>query len=272
MTPHTVSLAQLGMNDEGPVALIEAAAAAGFAGVGLPLRSGALRPLAVEIVGNRPVIAAIRDACRAGGIGIFDVESLVLGHEPPPDALRATFETAAEIGATRISVLGFEPARGPGTLSPGQEAERLAELCATAAEFDLLVGVEFMLFRSIRSLPDALAILRASRAANARIILDALHCHRSGATVAQIVALPPQTVSHLQICDAPATAPPPPDLVEEARNGRLYPGEGAIPLRGMLAALPPDTPLSLEVPVALARGLSVRERASRAAASLAALA
>lgn len=52
MTPDHVSLAQLGMGDEGPVAMIEAAAAAGFCAVGLPLRSGALRPLQTEIIGN----------------------------------------------------------------------------------------------------------------------------------------------------------------------------------------------------------------------------
>lgn len=268
MNLHEISLAQLGMNDAGPVALIEAAAAAGFGSVGLPLRSGALKKLKFEIVDDPAMVTSIERACRATGIGIFDVESLVLGHEPPDDALRRTFETAARIGASRMSCLGYEPAIGPGRMVEEQTAERFAALCAVAAEFDLLIGIEFMLFRSIRTLGDAAALITASRAPNARIILDALHVQRSGATVADVAALPAGIVSHLQLCDAAAAAPLPEHLVDEARSERLLPGEGVIPLLGLIAALPAGTPLSLEIPVAANAALTVAERARVGAASL----
>ena len=64
------SLCHLGMSDAGPLPLIEAAAGAGFRACGLPLRSGALKPLRVEIVGDRPLIRAIKAACAAAGIAI----------------------------------------------------------------------------------------------------------------------------------------------------------------------------------------------------------
>lgn len=271
MTPETVSLAQLGMNDEGPVAMIEAAGAAGFKAVGVPLRSGALRPLRTEIVGDPGIIRAIRTACAATGVGVFDVEALVLGHEPDPDALRRTFETAAEIGASRVSCLGFEPARGPGAMHPGTEAERFARLAEEAAGFGLLVAIEFMAFRSISSLGAAAGVLAEAGAPNGRIVLDALHFHRTGATVEEVAALPPGIVSHLQICDAPAVAPFREALAEEARGARLLPGGGVIPLRALIDALPGSTPLSLEIPVAELLSLPVAERARRGAAALAAL-
>jgi sugar phosphate isomerase/epimerase len=271
MTPETVSLAQLGMNDEGPIAMIEAAAAAGFKAVGLPLRSGALRPLRTEIVGDPGMVRGIRAACVATGVGVFDVEALVLGHEPSPDALRETFETAAELGASRVSCLGFEPACGPGAMRPGAEAERFARLAEAAAEFGLLVGIEFMAFRSISSLGAAASLLTESGAPNGRIVLDALHFQRTGATVEEVAALPPGLVSHLQICDAPAVAPFPEALAEEARGARLLPGDGVIPLRALIDALPEGTPMSLEIPVADLLPLPVAERARRGAATLAAL-
>jgi sugar phosphate isomerase/epimerase len=269
MNPANVSLAQLGMNDEGPVALIAAAAEAGFGAVGLPLRSGALRSLKFEIVGNAPLLGEITAACRDTEVGVFDVEALVLGHLPPDDVLERILETAAKLGASRISCLGYEPVHGPGNIAPGEEAEKLADICALAARFGLLVGVEFMAFRSIDSLSVAVDIIAASRADNAGIVLDALHVQRTGASPADIAALPSGIVSHLQICDASASAPAREDLPQEARGGRLLPGEGVIPLAAIIAALPAGTAMSLEIPVAALAGESVAERARIGAASIA---
>ena len=52
------------------------------------------------------------------------------------------------------------------------------------------------------------------------------------------------------------------ELIRQARGDRLYPGEGALDLRGLLRATPEGLPLSLEVPVA--QKLEPLERAKRA--------
>ncbi|PJE37112.1 hypothetical protein CVM52_08755 [Pseudooceanicola lipolyticus] len=265
-----VTLAQLGLNDEGPLAMLEAAAESGFRGIGLPLRSGALKTLKVEIVGNHKLVHQIRRTADDAGLIIFDTESLVLGHEPDRETLRMIFETAYELGATRMSCLGFEPAIGPGHMREGEEPHRLATICEIAAEFGLMIGIEFMMFRSIATLEDARRIVVDSGAPNARIILDALHCFRSGLTMEQLQALDPALVSHLQLCDAVAQAPAPDKLVDEARAHRLMPGQGAIPLAEMIRILPDDTPLSLEIPVQENAHLPVKERVKRGAQALAA--
>jgi sugar phosphate isomerase/epimerase len=271
MNPANVSLAQLGMNDEGPLALIQAAANAGFGAIGLPLRSGALRKLKVEIVGNAPLIRNIIAACRDTNVAVFDVEALVFGHIPPPDELKHVLETAATLGASRISCLGYEPAYGPGDMPPGGEALGLAEICRLAAGFGLRVGVEFMAFRSIDSLNAAVDTITRSGVDNAGIVLDALHVQRTGASPPDIAALPCGIVSHLQICDAAALSPAKENLAEEARGGRLLPGEGVIPLAAIIAALPAETAMSLEIPVAALAGMPVAERARIGAASIALL-
>lgn len=270
MKHDQVTLAQLGLNDEGPIAMLEAAAAAGFRGIGLPLRSGALKQLKVEIVGNHQLVQEIRRTADDAGLIIFDAEALVLGHEPDKETLHQIFETAHALGATRMSCLGFEPALGPGHMREGEEADRLATICELAAEYGLMIGIEFMHFRSLQTLEDARRVVVDSGAPNARIILDALHCFRTNMTMDELAAVDPALISHLQLCDAVAEAPAPETLVDEARAHRLMPGTGAIPLAEMIDILPDDIPMSLEIPVAANSHLSVMERAKRGAAALAA--
>lgn len=202
---------------------------------------------------------------------MFDVEALVLGHMPPADELKRVLETAATLGASRISCLGYEPAHGPGDMPSGGDAEALAGICGLAAEVGLCVGVEFMAFRSIGSLGAAVDVITRSGADNAGIVLDALHVQRTGASPQDIAALPPGIVSHLQICDASAVSPSRENLAEEARGGRLLPGEGVIPLAAIIAALPARTAMSLEIPVAALAGMPVADRARIGAASMALL-
>ena len=52
------------------------------------------------------------------------------------------------------------------------------------------------------------------------------------------------------------------ELIRQARGDRLFPGEGGLDLRGLLAALPHDLPMGLEIPHA--GGLQPHERARRA--------
>lgn len=270
LSPSQFSLAHLGLSEQGPVPLIEAAAASGFRAVGLPLRSGALKPLRHEIVGDPAMIRAIRRALAATGVQVFDVESLVLGYEPDADGLRRIFGTAAEIGASRMSCLGPEHGGDAARRAGTEEAGRLNAIARVAAEFGLRIGVEFMMFRAVRTLADALDLVARADAPNLGVIVDALHLHRSGGTAADVAAIPAGRLSHIQFCDAAAEAPD--DLTAEARAGRLLPGDGVIPLRDLMAALPDDAPLALEIPVAALAALPVAGRVARGARSLRALA
>jgi sugar phosphate isomerase/epimerase len=68
------------------------------------------------------------------------------------------------------------------------------------------------------------------------------------------------------MCDAPAERPTTLEgLLHQARAERLLPGEGGLDLRGILRAVPGDTPISIEIPQeALAKTVPAVERARRA--------
>ena len=103
------------------------------------------------------------------------------------------------------------------------------------------------------------------------MLIDALHFSRSGGWPSHIAGIDASLLKYAQICDAVAAIPSEAgDLIREARTGRLLPGEGALPLRD-LVALPAAIPLSIEAPVRATAGLSALERAQRAYRAMQAL-
>jgi sugar phosphate isomerase/epimerase len=71
---------------------------------------------------------------------------------------------------------------------------------------------------------------------------------------------------YLQFCDAhPGRPTEVKELMRQARGDRLFPGEGALDLEGLLRALPADLPVSVEIPYA--KPMPPLERAKRAHAA-----
>jgi sugar phosphate isomerase/epimerase len=74
----------------------------------------------------------------------------------------------------------------------------------------------------------------------------------------------PGRLKLVHFCDAPAFSPgnrSAEELRRESRTARLLPGEGELWLRELIAALPPQTPISIEAPSARMAGLPAAERA-----------
>lgn len=127
-------------------------------------------------------------------------------------------------------------------LSP---ASLVAEAARTGFPF---VGLEFMRWRAIGTLPQAETIVRDAGKANGALLVDALHLHRSGGKPGDLIQAPARLLRAAQICDATAERPATEAaIVAEAREGRLPPGDGALPLYELLEALPADTELSVEM-------------------------
>jgi hypothetical protein len=76
-----------------------------------------------------------------------------------------------------------------------------------------------------------------------------LHLARSGGRPEDLQGIDPDALPYAQICDAPAEPPgdEPGGLIAEALQGRLLPGDGALPIREILARLPAGRPLSCEI-------------------------
>ncbi|MDO5631232.1 MAG: TIM barrel protein [Paracoccus sp. (in: a-proteobacteria)] len=256
---HPLSLAFLTLPDTSPPRMIEAAARAGFAAVGLRLLPAAASdegpyPLLTD---NR-LLAETRAALRDTRLIVADVEIIRLNQGFQIDATLPFLHRAAELGARHVLVAGDD--RDEARLT-----DSFAAFCAAAAEFGMTADLEFMPWTAVPDLPAARRIVAAAQAPNAGLLIDALHYDRAGATPDQVRDLPRDWINYAQFCDGPADYDRSEEgLIAVARGGRLMPGAGGIDLTGLARAIPPGVMISVEVADRSNR-LSPEDTAQRAA-------
>ena len=113
---------------------------------------------------------------------------------------------------------------------------------------------------------ERLAAVAAINRPNAGVLIDAIHFDRSNSLVDDIERVPLSQLHYAQICDAPAEKPASEaEIIRAAREERLLPGSGGIPLKEIFSRLPKDLPICVEVPNA-----SLGDSPTRAKAALAA--
>jgi sugar phosphate isomerase/epimerase len=130
----------------------------------------------------------------------------------------------------------------------GRSLDQLAKLADMAGKVGIEVALEFVPTCAIPDLPSALDALTRINASNMRLLIDTMHLVRSGGGAADLAALPSDLIGYVQISDVPLL-PTMPVYLEEALLDRLVPGTGELPLADILAALPRDVPIGLEVPM-----------------------
>jgi sugar phosphate isomerase/epimerase len=260
---RSLALAHLSAIDLPPGELIDAAAVAGFDAVTLRLLPAGprerLSPLVTDPVCLRDTVARLHDR----GVGVLDVEALRLRATVSRDDLMPALEAAAALGAHHLLVVGDEP-------DAGRLADALHSVAELAAPLDVRPVLEFVPFTAVSTLAIAVSVVRAAGHPAAGVLVDPLHLCRSGgvpADVARVAAVRQDLLPYAQLCDAPLAAAPDGmrGLYREAVRDRRLPGEGELPLRELLATLPPAIPLSVEIPMRALSGLPAAERASRIA-------
>jgi sugar phosphate isomerase/epimerase len=223
-----------------PVQLVRVAREAGFGLVGLrfhPVAPGQLHWLPVG-----QEMAELRRVMAGEGVGLYDVETVVI--DPTLDAagLAPVVDAAAALGGKRINTCADR--------FDGLD-DAFARICELAQSRGLGVDLECMAWRGINTPQACLDLIRRSGAQNAGYLVDALHHTRCGGGAEDLAGMDPGRIHSAQLCDAPLVSPGGSDaMIAEARGGRLVPGEGGLPLRALLAALPAATVLSVEVPSA----------------------
>lgn len=239
----SLSLAHLSELQVPPIALVDLAARAGFASIGL--RTAPAVPGAVSYPLDDPgERSALRRRLADTGVELLYVELLPITRDLVPSAHRAMIERGAELGATRLAVTGDDA-------DFGVVAEKMAALCDIAAGCGMAVDIEFMPFRPVRRLDDALEVVKRTGCSNAHVLVDALHFFRSVSDVFSLARADKRLIGSFQLCDAQLVAPTSEAaLAQEARTDRRLPGAGALPLRALVAAVPEGTPLGLELPIA----------------------
>lgn len=257
-------LAPLGFLDLPPPDLVSLAAAAGFSSCALRTVPATPGGAAFALHDDPPLLRETRRRIADTGVAVTQIELIALSEETDIAALGPVLDAAAEVGARQVLCSGDD--------ALDVVSERFAALCDAAGARGLSPCLEFMPFRALKTLADARAVVRAAGRPNGAICIDLLHLIRSGGSPEDLSALEPEWVGAIQICDAPLTPPPPEGLAEEARERRMLPGTGGLPLRRILEALPRDCPLDAEVPIAAAfPDASPRERAGMIHAATAAV-
>ncbi len=249
-----LSLAHLTVMDAGPLELIDAAAAGGFDAIGLRIVPPMPTDVIVPVVGDRNIIREIELRLDATGVRVFDIEAVWLMPHTDVEALKPALALGRQFGAASILAIGNDS-------DMARMEANLARLCELARAEGLRVMLEPMSYVVLQNWQQAADILARVAQPNAGLLIDALHFYRAGGNSADLAKLDPALMPYFHLCDAYATAPPAEGLRPEGRGGRLYPGEGELPLGELLRAMPAGIPIAVEAPCAHYAGLSINERA-----------
>lgn len=242
-----LAVAHLTALDLEPVALVREAGRAGFASVGLrlhPVMAGA--PAYPMAVGSQ-ALRDLKAVMEWEGVAVSDIEFVSLTPALVVAGLEPLLAAGAELGAASLTVSGDDA-------DAARLADNFGALCVLASRYGLRVDLEFMRWREVGNLRQAVDVLAAAGQANSSVLVDALHLYRSGGDAAAIAAADPRWFRAVQVCDAPRLAPAEALIIAEAREGRLLPGQGELPLAELLGALPGDVGLSVETPSSLLHG------------------
>lgn len=238
-----VGLAHLSLLDVAPPDLVDVAADAGFDFVGLRVRAVTAAESPHDLAAGSPMLRETLARCADRGVTVADTEFLLLDGALGRADWQPALESAAALGAATMTV----------AVDDADESRLRSTLDLLVAD-GRAVGVEIALepitYNALHSVAVAASL---AREAGCRVVLDALHLTRFGATALEVAAAA-DVRPLLQLCDAPALRlTGRAGLVAESRSERAVPGEGVADLAGLLAALPPGLPVSVECPSASAR-------------------
>jgi sugar phosphate isomerase/epimerase len=186
---------------------------------------------------RRELLAAMDDR----GVSISLGEGLLIAPGVDVRSYAADLDIMAELRIPRINTVSLEPDRA-------RTFDELAALTALAAERGISTCIEPVLGLSIADLPTALAAVEHVGRDEISLLIDTMHVARFGAGADDLRSLPAERVGYVQLSDT-TLQPTMDNYAEEAMYERTAPGEGELPLVDMLAALPDDRVVGLELPM-----------------------
>jgi sugar phosphate isomerase/epimerase len=251
---YEFSLAHLSALSLPPPRLVEVAARAGYKYVGLRLNRVTPDEPLYALAEDRALMKETKARLGDTGVKVLDIELARMGPDNDARSYLPILEAGAELGAGHVLAQLPDPDRG-------RALERFVALCELARPLGLGIDLEFISWTETADLGAAVRVLREAAQPNAGILVDTLHFARSGSSLEELRSLPREWFRYAQVCDASAQAPATrEEVIYAARFARLFPGEGGLPVREIMAALPPAIPCALEIPRAfLSKLLGVEE-------------
>lgn len=222
-----------------PVEFVKLAADLGVVRIGMAPRPITTNPHGYadwDLLKSPALKREVRAALADTGVQVALGEGFLVRDGVDRDEWATMLDLYAELGAPLVNAVNMAP-------SP----EAFGQLADMARERGMQATVEFLPIMPPASFAHALAFIDACGSDNGRVLVDAMHFFRGGSTIDELSACSPERIGHVQICDVPMPAHTP-DYGMEAREERLAPGEGDLPLAAFMAAIPPHVVIGLEVP------------------------
>ncbi len=193
---------------------------------------------------DKKLVQATKTALASTGLSVLDVELARITDDCDPRNFEAALELGGELGAKRIIMSAWTTTRDDRNFL----VDCYSETCQIAAKYNITVDLEFPTFSRIRTLDEALDIVRAADQPNGGILVDTLYVHLSRVDLAELLHVPAELFHFLHISDAlPGIADTREGMIQLARDARLYPGEGCIDFQRMIERMPP-LDYSIELP------------------------
>jgi sugar phosphate isomerase/epimerase len=201
---------------------------------------------------RRETIAAMRDT----GVAIGLAEGFRAASDADVADYARDLDVFAELGAQRLNAICMEGGMA-------MAVDQLGRLADMARERGMLFTIEFFPSEGINSFERALEVTGAIGRDKAKVLLDTMHFFRTGGTLDKLAAAGTDAIGYVQLADSPDT-PPDESYFMTSLFARDVPGEGALPLLELVAALPTDMPISVEVPrLDAMRAIGARAHAAR---------
>lgn len=238
-----IGLAQLSLLNTAPPELVGVAARAGFDFVGVRVRPVTPSERRYDLQPGSPMLRETLARIKDTGVGVRDIEFLLLDGSDQRDAWLRMMEAGQALGASSLTVAGGDP-------DSTRLTDTLARMTEDGRGFGITPTLEAISYQPVASIAHAAGI---ARQAGCGIVVDTLHLNRcSGPGAAaqwKELRANADLVPLLQLCDGPAAQPVSREaLVLESRSERGIPGEGGFGLAEAVAAVPPGLPVSAEVP------------------------
>ena len=247
---RALGLAALTVLELAPHEQVSAAAQAGCTHVGLRLI-----PVAGQMLPRFDLDETKRRLADTG-VKVLDVEVFRIDPQTEVAGFEPTMAQAAELGATELLAHGADP-------DESRLIHSFGALCDLAARYSLNVNLEPMPWVEVSTVSKAKRVIDGAGRKNAALLVDAIHFYRADNSLEDLKNVAKR---YMQLCDAhPGRPSDMQEMIRQARGDRLFPGEGALDLKSLLAALPRDLPISVEVPIA--RKIEPFERARLALAA-----
>jgi sugar phosphate isomerase/epimerase len=252
------SLAHLTVLGCAPPEMTYIAARAGYDFVSIrPIYMGLPGEPNYALAENPQLMRATKQALASTGIKVHDIELARIYDDMHASRYLPAMEVAAELGARAVLSSIW-------TTQTDYAIEKFGEVCDFARGFGLTVDLECVPIAGVRTLSQAVNVLRKAKRSNAGLMIDTHHFHRAHDDPKDLASLPRDWFHFAQICDATPRIPS--DVAEMTRilrEERLYLGEGGIDVAAILRDLPAMV-YSIELPhVARAKEMGYAEHAFR---------